>query len=78
MIVNNSTLLSLKHYDNWLIQNVDHANALPTNTITVTVMLVESPPVLANGGVENEARGGRGPRSAQRTKLRVAVSNLLY
>jgi hypothetical protein len=29
--------------------------------------LVESPPVLANGGVENGARGGRGPRSAQRT-----------
>jgi hypothetical protein len=38
---------------------------------------VESPPVLANGGVKNEARGGRGPRSAQRTKSRVAVSNLL-
>jgi hypothetical protein len=32
-----------------------------------TRRLVESPPVLANGGVENGARGGRGPRSAQRT-----------
>jgi hypothetical protein len=30
-------------------------------------LLVESPPVLTNGGVENGARGGRGPRSAQRT-----------
>jgi hypothetical protein len=30
-------------------------------------VLVESPPVLANGGVENGAREGRGPRSAQRT-----------
>jgi hypothetical protein len=29
--------------------------------------LVESPPVLANGGIENGARGGIGPRSAQRT-----------
>jgi hypothetical protein len=25
--------------------------------------LVESPPVLANGGVENEACGGRGPKA---------------
>jgi hypothetical protein len=39
--------------------------------------LVELPPVLANGGVKNEAYGGRGPRSTQCTKSGVAVSNLL-
>jgi hypothetical protein len=43
---------------------------LPTRfaiSCTFTISLVDSPPVLANGGVENEARGGRGPRSAERS-----------
>jgi hypothetical protein len=45
---------------------------------TTTWTLVELPPVLANGGIKNEVCRGRGPRSAQRTKSRVAVSNLLF